>query len=620
MTKVFRSKDYNNLLWVFHQLFRRVEATKPPSSRNVSAEIFVVCRDFLAPKKIDPRFLDPKHVFKDLEVGSMMSVAAGEDGAAGASGPTAKSVLKDLINPEKAAKKRHRDGYDENDYTLHHRTSVYNYVAAKKESEAIIMLAKFNEFVWDPSVAKCVLDVEEAVEGGEDKTDVDANVDADAEASTSSRTIISASRKALLADPAKLLKLLRKHPATTDEIVACMADLKVLGRKDYKELLKWRQKMRADLLGVKEEKKLVAAAVVAAASAASAKTVADATATITDGTAALEDGTTSDAVVAELDALAAAASTAERRAKRKRLERLAKDRRRMQLHMSTPNEIGLDAAAEFLGDELIVADGDDDADEASARRLGKSSLLALRLQKKPGKAVPLDAEMDEERALDEAVKNSDEELTDLESDDDLEDGAMRSDMDSDEMEPEYARDMDEMYEDHLQRSMGKNAKEKVKKMRAMREEFKVDALSGEEDSDAEGAALAQKKAVGDDSSDDDDDDDSESDFVEEEVVAAPVRDKAVDLWFSRPEFKDLDVDESEEEDEAANDSDDQMDTAMDFSKGRGVLGRCLSHTMNASRECISSTHHRNPVKGCGSQGEGAKEERGQTVTVRRQRQ
>lgn len=74
ITKVFRSSDYNSLIYVMRQLFHKVEATKPAASRSQAAEIFVVCSGYKAPSSIDNKLLDPKYALKQLEEEDEMKV------------------------------------------------------------------------------------------------------------------------------------------------------------------------------------------------------------------------------------------------------------------------------------------------------------------------------------------------------------------------------------------------------------------------------------------------------------------------------------------------------------------------------------------------------------------
>ena len=130
VTKVFRSQDYNSLLWVFGQFFHKVEATKPQASRNTSAEIFVVCLGFKAQEKIDPRLLDPKFIFKEVDRPSQaLNVLAGGE-----------HKLPSL-------------GYEEGRTMLFKRCSVVEFV---RSGDCVHMLGEYNQLVFDASDAACV--------------------------------------------------------------------------------------------------------------------------------------------------------------------------------------------------------------------------------------------------------------------------------------------------------------------------------------------------------------------------------------------------------------------------------------------------------------------------------
>lgn len=160
VTKVFRSKDYNALIWVLKQLFKKVHATKPSASRKESAEIFVVCQGYKAPDKIDPRFLDAKYVFEELEIETTHKI----------------NLLKETVRHHKKTK---AEGYEGDD--VRKIMAVSEFIKAEN---GLTALAGLTEIKFDD-------------------------------------------------------KFIASHPKTTDEIKECCRDIKVLGRKELKDLLRW---------------------------------------------------------------------------------------------------------------------------------------------------------------------------------------------------------------------------------------------------------------------------------------------------------------------------------------------------------------------------------------------
>lgn len=167
-------------------------------ARNVSAEIFVVCRGFLAQKAIDPKFLDPKHVFKDLDT----TDATGK-------GIMTSNAQANVFQPEK--KRRHRDGYADNDYTLFKQIGVAEFIHA---SDPIAVLGAVNRMTFTTEEEKSYV----------------------------RKTFIG-----ILSLSAPWTVRWVSLPLTSSDVKANLDDLKVLGKGDFKTLLRWRTTLREEV-------------------------------------------------------------------------------------------------------------------------------------------------------------------------------------------------------------------------------------------------------------------------------------------------------------------------------------------------------------------------------------
>jgi AdoMet-dependent rRNA methyltransferase SPB1 len=311
VTKIFRSKDYNSLLWVFNQLFMKVEATKPPSSRNVSAEIFVVCRGYKAPKHLDPKFLDARNVFAELAE------------------PAPNNEAK-VFKPE--IKKRKRGGYEEGDWTQFHEVPVSEFI---QTSDPIAMLGSLNK-----------LSFEQPPNGDVAIATID------------------------------------KLKETTKEVRNCCADLKVLGRADFKRLLRWRLKVR-EIFGFASKKKDEENKAKEAKEAEEGVEVAE-----------IEDMDDEMKIAEELEKMKEKDSKTKRKQRRIENERKQKEIVRMQMNMTTPYEIGLEQAGPQGEDSMFALKAVDKAGALS--RIAKGKMATIVERERPDESSEEEQETDDE--------------------------------------------------------------------------------------------------------------------------------------------------------------------------------------------------------------------------------
>lgn len=374
VTKIFRSKDYNKLIWVFQQLFDKVEATKPPASRNVSAEIFVVCKGFKAPKKLDPRLLDPKEVFEELPDGPQNMEAK-------------------VYNPEKKVRKR--EGYEEGDNLLYNTAPIMEFIETE---DPITMLGKLNKF------------------------EIDSDNDE--------------------------WKIVKKMKQTNKELLACIEDLKVLGKKDFKMILRWRKNAR-DLLGLDKD----------------------------DDKDEVEVNplTEDEQIEKELGDLQEKQRLTKKREKRKKNEMKQKEITRMQMNMLTPDDIGIEAA-----------------------NLGRESLFDLKTAEKTGILDKL------AKGKKRMIFNDDE----LAEDNDIHiDEKMVRDRDAYKEADDLEAELDSMYDNFKQRKSERDAKFRARQARGGDNEEEWTGFTDKKTEDGEENAESdyEMEDTGSDLSDSDDD-------------------------------------------------------------------------------------------------------------------
>lgn len=245
---------------------------------------------------------------------------------------------------------------------------------------------------------------------------------------------------------------LDKLPETTEEIRLCCADLKVLGRKEFKLLLKWRLRVR-EIFGFPTKK--------------TTKTP------LSEEVAEVEDMDEELKIQEELQKIKDKESSKKKKERRKENEKKQKDIVRMQMNMTAPMDIGMEQEGPRGADSMFRLKAIDQTD--ALRRIAKGKMT---------KVTAEEAKKDRDSGIGSSGETDDE---------------------TDEEEDRLERELDNMYDNYREKKAAADAKYRAKKARKEHADDEWEGVSASEKEESDDDELLEE-----DSSDDSDSDEGDA--------------------------------------------------------------------------------------------------------------